>query len=79
TTTDALNEILQAAQTRYMGFSDLPLVSSDYREESRSGVVDGLSTRVIDTTVKVLIWYNNEWAYAHRVLDLIHHMQTMEI
>ncbi|MEO5345817.1 MAG: aldehyde dehydrogenase [Magnetococcus sp. YQC-9] len=79
TTTDALNEVLQAAQTRYMGFSNLPLVSSDYREESRSGVVDGLSTRVIDTTVKVLTWYNNEWAYAHRVLDLILHMHSMEI
>ncbi|MBF0215168.1 MAG: type I glyceraldehyde-3-phosphate dehydrogenase [Magnetococcales bacterium] len=78
-TTDAVNEALCAAQSRYMGFTMAPLVSSDYREDPRSSIVDGLSTRVIDTTVKVLSWYNNEWSYAHRVLDLVRHMEAMEL
>ncbi|MBF0272278.1 MAG: type I glyceraldehyde-3-phosphate dehydrogenase [Magnetococcales bacterium] len=77
--TDAVNEALRASQSRYMGFSTDPLVSSDYREDPRSSIVDGLSTRVIESTVKVLSWYNNEWSYAHRVLDLIRHMRTMEL
>ncbi|MBF0342440.1 MAG: type I glyceraldehyde-3-phosphate dehydrogenase, partial [Magnetococcales bacterium] len=78
-TTDAVNEVLQAAQNRYLGFSMLPLVSSDYRDDPRSSIVDGLSTRVIESTVKVLSWYNNEWGYANRVLDLIRHMRALEI
>ncbi|NGZ06844.1 MAG: type I glyceraldehyde-3-phosphate dehydrogenase [Magnetococcales bacterium] len=78
-TTDRVNEVLQAAQNRYFGFSMAPLVSCDYREDARSSIVDGLSTRVIDTTVKVLSWYNNEWSYAHRVLDLIRHMHALDL
>ncbi|MBF0127387.1 MAG: type I glyceraldehyde-3-phosphate dehydrogenase [Magnetococcales bacterium] len=78
-TTDSVNQALQESVNRYMGFTMEPLVSTDYREDTRSSIVDGLSTRVIETTVKVMSWYNNEWGYANRVLDLIRHMHLMEL
>jgi glyceraldehyde 3-phosphate dehydrogenase len=55
-----------------LGFSDEPLVSSDYRQDSRSAIVDGKSTMVIDgNLIKVVAWYDNEWAYSCRVADLV--------
>jgi glyceraldehyde 3-phosphate dehydrogenase len=54
----------------YLGYSDKPLVSSDYRGDSHSGVLDALSTIVVGDLVKVLSWYDNEWGYACRVADL---------
>jgi glyceraldehyde 3-phosphate dehydrogenase (phosphorylating) len=54
-----------------LGFTDEPLVSSDFRHDSRSAIVDGLSTMVIgDNLVKVVAWYDNEWGYSCRVADL---------
>jgi glyceraldehyde 3-phosphate dehydrogenase len=55
-----------------LGYSDEPLVSSDFRADSRSAIVDGLSTMALgDNLVKVLAWYDNEWAYACRVAELV--------
>ncbi|MBA2705378.1 MAG: type I glyceraldehyde-3-phosphate dehydrogenase, partial [Blastocatellia bacterium] len=55
-----------------LGYTDEPLVSSDFRQDSRSSIVDGLSTMVIDQTlIKVIAWYDNEWGYSCRVRDLI--------
>ena len=55
-----------------LGFTEEPLVSSDFRGDSRSAVVDGLSTMALDgNLVKVLAWYDNEWAYACRVAELV--------
>ena len=55
-----------------LGYSDQPLVSVDYNGESRSGVIDALSTNVLgDNLVKVLGWYDNEWGYSCRVADLV--------
>ncbi|MBA2598724.1 MAG: type I glyceraldehyde-3-phosphate dehydrogenase [Chloroflexia bacterium] len=55
-----------------LGFSTEPLVSSDFRGDSRSAIVDGLSTMALDENlVKVLAWYDNEWAYACRVAELV--------
>lgn len=55
-----------------LGISSEPLVSVDYIGESRSAVVDGLSTTVVnDKFVKVLAWYDNEWGYTSRLNDLI--------
>jgi glyceraldehyde 3-phosphate dehydrogenase len=55
-----------------LGFSDEPLVSSDYRQDSRSAIVDGKSTMVIDgNLIKVVAWYDNEWGYSCRVADLV--------
>ncbi|MDO8389093.1 MAG: ArsJ-associated glyceraldehyde-3-phosphate dehydrogenase [Actinomycetota bacterium] len=54
-----------------LGFEDRPLVSADYTNDTRSGVVDGPSTMVIDgRMVKVLIWYDNEYGYAFRMVEL---------
>ncbi len=74
TTVQEVNEALKAASGRFLGYSDEPLVSIDYQGDPRSSVVDGMSTKVIGTMVKVLAWYDNEWGYSNRVLDLILHM-----
>ena len=58
-----------------LGFSGEPLVSVDYTGDARSSVVDGLSTNVIDgRMVKVISWYDNEWGYSNRVIDLVRYV-----
>ncbi len=75
TTAPEVNEVLAAAANRYLGYSEEPLVSIDYQGNPHSSVVDALSTKVIGgTMVKILAWYDNEWGYSNRVLDLIRHM-----
>jgi len=54
-----------------LGYEERPLVSVDYKDDRRSGIVDALSTMVTDETqVKVLAWYDNEWGYANRLVEL---------
>ncbi len=54
-----------------LGYEDRPLVSSDYARDTRSSIVDGLSTMVTDgTLLKVYAWYDNEMGYATRMVDL---------
>ena len=54
-----------------LGYSDEPLVSSDYQGDPRSAIIDGLSTLVIGgNLVKVLAWYDNEWGFSNRLIDL---------
>ena len=54
-----------------LGFEMRPLVSADYTNDTRSGIVDGPSTMVIDgSMVKVLVWYDNEYGYVHRMAEL---------
>jgi glyceraldehyde 3-phosphate dehydrogenase len=54
-----------------LGFESRPLVSADFTNDTRSGIVDGPSTMVIDgRMVKVLIWYDNEYGYAFRMVEL---------
>ena len=54
-----------------LGYEDRPLVSADYTNDTRSGIVDGPSTMVVDTKmVKVLIWYDNEIGYVWRISEL---------
>jgi glyceraldehyde 3-phosphate dehydrogenase len=54
-----------------LGYEERPLVSADYRGDPRSGVVDGLSTMVTGgTQAKILAWYDNEWGYANRMVEL---------
>ena len=73
---DSVNGALKTAaeSERYKGilaYSDEPLVSVDYNHCSYSSIVDGLSTRVVGGDfVKVLSWYDNEWGYSNRVVDL---------
>jgi glyceraldehyde 3-phosphate dehydrogenase len=65
----------QAAATNLRGildFSEEPLVSIDYNTNPFSAIVDGLSTLVMaDRKIKVLAWYDNEWGYSKRVVDLV--------
>jgi glyceraldehyde 3-phosphate dehydrogenase len=55
----------------YLGYEENPLVSSDFKGDSRSSIVDALSTLVIGNLVKVISWYDNEWGYSCRLRDLI--------
>jgi glyceraldehyde 3-phosphate dehydrogenase len=75
-TAEAVNAALKAASEGHLngilGYEDLPLVSADYTNDTRSGIVDGLSTMVVNNTqVKVLIWYDNETGYVNRMMELV--------
>jgi glyceraldehyde 3-phosphate dehydrogenase len=68
---DAFKQAAAGALKGILGFSDEPLVSTDYRGDSRSSIIDGLSTMVTGgNMVKVIAWYDNEWGYSCRVADL---------
>ncbi len=75
TTAEEVNKVLKEASEGklkgILGYSEEPLVSSDYVGDPRSSIVDGLSTMVIGNMVKVVSWYDNEWGYSERVLDLV--------
>ncbi|KAB3530185.1 type I glyceraldehyde-3-phosphate dehydrogenase [Alkaliphilus serpentinus] len=75
-TKEEINSALKsAAEGELKGvlyFSEEPLVSVDYRQDPHSSIVDGLSTTVIgDNLVKIVAWYDNEWGYSERVVDLV--------
>lgn len=74
TTAEEINGFFKVASEGPMkdilGYSDEPLVSSDYIADPRSSIVDSLSTMVIDNMVKVVAWYDNEWGYSCRIIDL---------
>ena len=54
-----------------LGFEDRPLVSVDFVNDPRSSIIDGPSTMVVDgTQVKIIAWYDNEWGYANRLVEL---------
>jgi glyceraldehyde 3-phosphate dehydrogenase len=63
-----------------LGYTALPLVSSDFRGDSRSCIVDGLMTSLLegDRMIRVVGWYDNEWGYASRVADLAHYINECE-
>jgi glyceraldehyde 3-phosphate dehydrogenase len=69
---DAFREVAGGSMKGILGVSDEPLVSTDFRGDSRSSIIDAESTMVLDGTfVKVIGWYDNEWGYSCRVADLI--------
>lgn len=75
-TVEEVNAALKAAAEGelkgIMAYSDEPLVSKDYNGSAYSSIVDGLSTMVSNgTMVKVVAWYDNEWGYSSRVVDLV--------
>lgn len=74
TTAEEVNQVLKEASENelkgILGYSEEPLVSRDYVGDPRSSIVDSLSTMVIDNMVKVISWYDNEWGYSTRVVDL---------
>lgn len=81
-TVEEVNNAFKAAAEGYMdgilGYSDEPLVSVDYKGDDRSSIVDGLSTMVIsDNMVKVVAWYDNEWGYSCRIVDLVNYVSDL--
>ncbi|WP_374311802.1 ArsJ-associated glyceraldehyde-3-phosphate dehydrogenase [Dongia sp.] len=75
TTADEINGLFKAAASGplagILGYEDRPLVSVDYAHDTRSSIIDGLSTLVTDgTMLKVYAWYDNEMGYACRMVDL---------
>lgn len=67
---DALREAAEGSLAGILGYSDLPLVSTDYNGCRLSSTVDGPTTYVMDSMVKVLAWYDNESGYSNRMVDL---------
>ncbi|WP_028307077.1 type I glyceraldehyde-3-phosphate dehydrogenase [Desulfitibacter alkalitolerans] len=71
----ALEEAAKGPMKGILDFNMLPLVSKDYNGSQLSSIIDGLSTMVMESTqVKVLAWYDNEWGYSCRVVDLAKYM-----
>lgn len=77
------NAFKQASQSSLKGilkYTELPLVSNDYRGEEHSAVVDGLLTMTMgEHMAKVIAWYDNEWAYSVRVVDVIAYIASQGI
>ena len=76
TSVDEVNWLLRAAASEgplkgILGYEERPLVSIDYRTDPRSSIIDALSTMVVGgTQVKLYAWYDNEWGYANRTVEL---------
>ncbi|OGS17711.1 MAG: type I glyceraldehyde-3-phosphate dehydrogenase [Elusimicrobia bacterium RIFOXYA2_FULL_50_26] len=71
----ALKEAAEGKMKGILGYTDEPLVSIDFNHDPLSSIVDSKNTKVIgDNLVKVLAWYDNEWGYSNRVVDLINFM-----
>ena len=76
TTVEEINQLLkEAAETHLagiLGYEERPLVSADFTNDTRSGIIDAPSTMVVDgEMVKLLVWYDNEVGYAHRMMELV--------
>ena len=76
TSVTEVNNALQEADGRFLRYCDEPLVSMDFQGDPHSSIVDSLCTRVLGTSVKIMSWYDNEWGYSNRMLDLVLHMET---
>lgn len=80
-TAEELNTYFKEASTSYLqgilGYEERPLVSVDYKNDPRSSIIDAPSTMVIDDTqVKIYAWYDNEWGYMNRMMELCHKVVT---
>ena len=72
-----LKEATGGALRGILGFEERPLVSVDFLNDPRSSIVDGPSTMVVDgTQVKILAWYDNEWGYVNRLVELTARVAT---
>ena len=68
---NVLRKVSDGALNGVLGYSEEPLASCDYNHDPRSGIVDAAQTRVSGTLVNVLVWFDNEWAYANRMLEIV--------
>ncbi|MFP3390675.1 type I glyceraldehyde-3-phosphate dehydrogenase [Brevibacillus reuszeri] len=72
---NALKEAAEGPLKGILGYSEEPLVSSDYNGNPASSTIDALSTMVLEGNMaKVVSWYDNEWGYSNRVVDLCHYV-----
>lgn len=72
---DAFKKASEGSMKGILGYSDLPLVSIDYRGDNRSSIVDGLSTMSMGNKMfKIVSWYDNEWGYSSRTVDLVNYV-----
>jgi glyceraldehyde 3-phosphate dehydrogenase len=79
-----INAAMRAAASRppldrILEYTEEPIVSSDIIRNPHSAIFDGLSTRVLGNLVKVIAWYDNEWGYASRVVDLIGRLAALGV
>lgn len=79
TTKEEVNAALKKAADSelkgILGYTEEPLVSIDFKQDERSSIIDGLSTMVLeDNMVKIVSWYDNEWGYSNRVIDLMEYV-----
>jgi glyceraldehyde 3-phosphate dehydrogenase len=71
----AMKEMSEGLMKGILGYTEDPVVSVDFNHCPISSIVDALSTKVLqDDFVKILAWYDNEWAYSNRVVDLAEFM-----
>jgi glyceraldehyde 3-phosphate dehydrogenase len=81
TTAEEINRVIKEASENelkgILGLCELPLVSVDFKGDSRSSIVDGLSTMVNGNMIKIASWYDNEWGYSARVVDLANYVAQM--
>jgi glyceraldehyde 3-phosphate dehydrogenase len=78
TTVEEVNELFKAAAdgplSQYLSYSEAPIVSSDIVTDPASCIYDAPLTKVIGDQVKVVGWYDNEWGYSNRLVDLVNHV-----
>lgn len=84
TSVEEINQLLKDASENalkeILGFETRPLVSVDYKTDPRSSIVDALSTMVVnDTQVKLYLWYDNEWGYINRTLELVRMVAGLDL
>jgi glyceraldehyde 3-phosphate dehydrogenase len=70
---------LEGRLASIIDYTEEPLVSADFIGSSKSAVIDGLTLMVFQNQIKVLAWYDNEWAYSCRVMDLAQKVKEMKM
>jgi glyceraldehyde 3-phosphate dehydrogenase len=74
---NALKQAARGSMDKFLEYTEAPLVSSDFNGNEHSSIIDGLSTMVMaEKQVKVMAWYDNEWGYSCRVVDLVKHVSV---
>ncbi len=77
TTVKEVNDIMRAAKSEVLAICDEPLVSCDFNHDKASATFDITQTRVMGDLVKVIAWYDNEWAFSNRMLDTAYYMMSL--
>jgi D-erythrose 4-phosphate dehydrogenase len=73
TVNQALSAVAEGEFKSILGYTEEPLASCDFNHDPRSGIVDASQTRVAGDLINVLTWFDNEWGYANRMLDVVAH------